>query len=81
MRIIVCTIVSMGILFYNQSQICGPSGIGFQDCFYLRINWLQILHVITANTILFGTHIFEKIHEQPLNLRAINVKSIIVVPY
>jgi hypothetical protein len=81
MRIIICAIVTILILCYNYQQVCAPQEITIQNCYYLSINPLHILHVLVANSLLFAVHIKEKIFEKMERYRGrdINVKVVLVV--
>jgi hypothetical protein len=78
MRIMVCAIVTMLILFWTQEETCSP-WISYPSCFYLSINLNQILQVLAANTILFGWHIYEKFIRGRADLSQYSIKSIFVV--
>lgn len=79
MRIVTCAVVSMLILCANEQQFCTPRGITFTECFYLRVSYIQILHVIVANSLLFAVHLYEKERANGMLSREINIKNIFIV--
>lgn len=79
MRVGTCALITTIILLYNYQSSCVPFQIGFQDCFYLSFSPLQVMHVLVANSLLFGLHIYEKFIKNKVDLSSYTLKSVLLV--
>ena len=68
------------LLFFNYTNECSPQ-TSFSSCFFLDINMMHIVHVLIANSILFGMHIYEKFIKGDVDFKKYTIKSILIVDF
>jgi hypothetical protein len=68
------------LLWWNYHQVCGPQSITIDVCFYLPFDWMQVVHVFVANTLLFTTHLYFKISSNEFDLSKYNIKTSLAAP-
>ena len=80
-RITMCAIVTAGLLVYTHQEHCAPQQIEAADCFYFRVNPVQIFHIFIINSLLFGYHILMKFIRGKPDYSVYTFKSVIVAPF